>query len=150
MVKNKVFLDSSVIISSLLSTQGGSFYVVNTLNKDFVLQTSRYALKEIDRAVQTKFENQPQLLLGLALFLETSNLSILKDPTSKEKDICSKYISVKDAPILVSAIKHSDYLLTLDNEFFNEKVLTFANRKSLIILKPKEFIEKFIELKKSL
>ncbi|MEK7062525.1 MAG: hypothetical protein AAB946_00655, partial [Patescibacteria group bacterium] len=62
-------MDSSVIISSLLSTQGGSFYVVNTLNKDFVLQTSRYALKEIDRAVQTKFENQPQLLLGLALFL---------------------------------------------------------------------------------
>ncbi|GEM_PF-857222 len=145
MVRIKIFLDSSVIISSLLSTQGGSFYIINILNKNLELQTNDYVLKEVDRAVRTKFKDKPELLFGLALFLETSRISILKDPTPKEKDFFAKFISAKDAPILASAVKHSDYLLTLDNEFFNEKVSKFITKKSLIILKPKEFIERFVD-----
>ena len=44
MAKPAVFLDSSMIIASLLSTTGGSFYIINTLKDNFDFQTNEYGL----------------------------------------------------------------------------------------------------------
>jgi predicted nucleic acid-binding protein len=53
-----------------------------------------------------------------------------------------KIISKKDIPILAGAIQ-CDYLITLDNEFLNEKVIGVALSKNLEILRPKNFIQLF-------
>ena len=44
MAKPKVFLDSSVIITALLSTQGGSFYIIEYYKINFTFQINKYSL----------------------------------------------------------------------------------------------------------
>ncbi len=143
MAKPEVFLDSSVIIASLLSTTGGSFYIINTWKDSFELQTNEYGLSEIQKTLKNKFADQPSLQSQLFLILGTSKISILPSPSKKEENQAAKYISQIDAPILASALKHSDYLITLDNEFFKADIISLATKSSLTILKPKGFIESF-------
>ncbi|OGE74063.1 MAG: hypothetical protein A3I07_01275 [Candidatus Doudnabacteria bacterium RIFCSPLOWO2_02_FULL_42_9] len=143
MAKPVIFLDSSVIISSLLSTTGGSFYIINTLKDDFELQTNEYGLSEIQKTLKNKFADQPNLQNQLFLILGMAQITILPNPAKKEEKQAEKYISKIDAPILASALKHSDFLITLDNEFFNSGIINLAKEKALAIMKPKEFIEEF-------
>jgi predicted nucleic acid-binding protein len=143
MAKEKVFLDSSVIIASLLSTTGGSFYIINSLKDNFELQTNEYGLSEIQKVLKSKFADQPNLQGQLFLILGAARIIILPSPSKTEEYRAARFISAIDAPILASAFKHSDYLITLDNEFFKADVINFAQKKFLSILKPKEFIELF-------
>ena len=141
MHKPKVFLDSSVIITALLSSKGGSFYILNQLKDFFIFQTNEYALAEIQEIFRTKFIKYPNLRNYLFLLLGTVHVVILPNPSKIEITRVQKYISANDSPILAGATISSDYLLTLDNEFFNKHVMDFATQKNLIILKPKEFIQ---------
>ncbi|MBI4087153.1 PIN domain-containing protein [Candidatus Kaiserbacteria bacterium] len=143
MAKPKVFVDSSVIIASLLSATGGSAYILNSYHENCEFQTNEHGLAEIQRVLKDKFADQPDLQNQLFLLLGTARIVILLNPTKRERNICAKYISEIDAPILASAIKHSDYLLTLDNEFLGKSVAEIARKNSLTILKPKDFIEQF-------
>ena len=140
---HNVFLDTSVIISATLSNAGGSFHILNDLKNNFKFQINEYVADEVKNIIKIKFLNDPILLNKNQLLMGTSNITTLKDPTKREILEVEKYISQKDQPILASAIKHSNYLLTLDNEFFKDKILDLALKKSLVILKPKGFIEIF-------
>ena len=139
--KPKVFLDSSVIIAGLLSSRGGSFYILTTLSQYFYFQINEYVLEEVREIIKTKFSDRQNMQTLLYLWLGVCPIVVSENPTEKKVKEISKFISINDAPILASALKHSDYLLTLDNEFFGEKILSLANKKSLQILKPKELIE---------
>lgn len=141
MHKPIIFLDSSVIIAALLSGQGGSAYVLNHLRWNFYFQINEYILAEVQEIIKTKFSDRPNMSTQLFLWMGVNPITVLENPTKKEVTKFSKYISKKDAPILASALNNSDYLLTLDNEFFGEKIMELANKKSLKILKPKELIE---------
>lgn len=140
MAKGKVFLDSSVIISSLLSDRGGSFYILNELKNNFEFQINGHVLDEMKKVVSSKFSSNPDILSQL-LVVVSNKFTILKNPSRKERFHFAQYISENDAPILASSLKYSDILLTLDNEFFQEKILNLAREKSLKIMKPKELIE---------
>ena len=139
--KPAVFLDSSVIIASLLSATGGSFYIINTLKDNFDLAINEYGLSEIQNVSKSKFAHQPNLQIQLFLTLGMAKIAVLPNPTKREKNLAAKYISAIDAPILASALKHSDYLITLDNEFLKQEIIDLAKKSGLIILKPKDFIE---------
>ena len=143
MGKIPVFLDSSVIIASLLSATGGSFYIINSLKDEFKFQINEYALSEIQKVLKAKFVTQPSLQSRLFLILGTAKISILPNPPRRNEKQAAQYISKIDATILASALTHSDYLITLDNEFLKPEITIMSNKKSLIILKPKDFIEKF-------
>ena len=143
MPKPSVFLDSSVIIAALLSTRGGSFYILDELKENFVFQTSEYGLREIQAVLKNKFIGEPGLLGQLFLLLGSAGVTILPTPSKRERRRFAKHISLNDAPILASAVEHSDYLLTLDNEFFKSEIVEMAKNRVLKILKPKEFIEIF-------
>ena len=60
------------------------------------------------------------LLLGLA------GVSTEQNPRRREVHRAERLISANDAPILASALAGSDYLVTLDNEFFNPNVVAAA------------------------
>src|SRR3989344_4976095 len=143
MAKPKVFVDSSVIIASLISSKGGSFHILNGWKEDFEFQTNEYGLREIERILKSKCAGKPHFQSQLFLLFGTAAIVILPNPTKKERNRCAQYISVIDAPILSSAIQHSDYLLTLDNEFLKSDIVVLAEKNSLAICKPKEFIERF-------
>lgn len=53
----------------------------------------------------------------------------------------SVLISTHDAPILASALAHSDCLLTLDNEFFKADIMARAKNNDLAILKHGDLIK---------
>jgi len=147
MPKANIFLDSSVIITALLSATGGSFYIIEHHKNDFAFQINKYSLDEIQDILGTKFAKQPELKTKLFLLLGIAQIKILENPSKKQVLEMAKYISENDAPILASALKHSDYLLTLDNEFLKPDTVEMAKKKSLTILKPKEFIETHREIK---
>lgn len=141
MAKSAVFLDTSIFITALLSSQGGSFYLLNTYKDRVNLQTNDYVLQEINDVLQNKFPDRNDMRIKLFLILGTANITILQNPPKKEIEALKKFISKKDAPILASAIKNSNYLITLDNEFFKHQVNELATAKKLTILKPKGLIE---------
>mgnify|MGYP001608784086 FL=1 len=141
MHKPVVFLDSSVLIAALLSGQGGSAYVLTQLREKFDFQINEFVLAEVQEILKTKFSHLPSMSIQLFLWMGVNPIIILENPAKKEVIKLAKYISKNDAPILASALLGSDYLLTLDNEFFGEKIIELANNKSLSILKPKELIE---------
>jgi len=141
MHRSVVFLDSSVIIAALLSGQGGSAYVLTQMREYLDFQINEYVLAEVQEIIKTKFSHLPNMSTQLFLWMGINPIVILENPAKKEVVKLSKLISKNDAPILASALSGSDYLLTLDNEFFGEKILELAKKKSLTILKPKELIE---------
>jgi predicted nucleic acid-binding protein len=143
MAKPAVFLDSSVIIASLLSATGGSFYIINALKDHFKFQTSEYGLMEIQNILKGKFASMPELQSRLFLTLGMANIAVLPGPVARDVQWTQQHVSKIDAPILASALRHSDFLITLDNEFFKPEVINLAKKKSLVIMKPKEFIERF-------
>ena len=143
MARQAVFLDTSIFITALLSTKGGSFYILNTFKDRADFQTSEYVFAEIDEVLKHKFFGRIDMRTKLFLILGTTNVTVLPNRPKREVMRLKKYISEKDAPILASALKESDYLLTLDNEFFNDKIMRLASNKRLSILKPKDFIEIF-------
>ncbi len=138
----KVFIDSSTVISAILSPSGGSFCLIReSLFKNYTLLISDYVLEECIRILKTKF---PEKTYILPILLENFGFKITKDPSEKEVEKFIGIIDFKDAPILAAAIKHkADYLITLDKKhFLNQKVLEFIRDKKISILTPKEFLEK--------
>ncbi len=143
MAKSKIFVDSSVLISAVLSTSGGSFYILNNFKEQLDFRINQYVLDEILVVLERKFSDKPDLKNNLFLILAVASITLLPDPADRDLKQVSSLINKEDAPILVSALEHGNYLLTLDNDFLNSKIKSFAQDNGLGILKPKEFIEKF-------
>jgi len=144
MHKPKVFLDSSVIIAALLSSRGGSFYILTQMRNGFSFQINEYVFAEVGEVLKTKFAIQPDLQKNLFLLLGLANVSTIPNPSKPEVRRAAKIISKNDAPILASALKYCDYLITLDKEFFEESILADANKKGLLILTPGSFIQQLV------
>lgn len=143
MPRARVFLDSSIIITALLSSQGGSFYILNQLKDSFIFQINEYVWAEVLEIIQNKFNSPALMRTQLFLLLGTTQAQVLSNPSQRLVNLAAKYISLNDAPILAAALEHSDYLLTLDNEFFKNEIAVMTKIKSLTILKPRDFIEKY-------
>ena len=141
MDKPSAFVDSSVFIAALLSSSGGSFYILNNLADKVNFKTNNYVLGEIDDVLDRKFAGQDNLYSTLFLLLSVAKVTVLPSPPKHLLAKLTKIISEKDTPILANALKNSDILLTLDNEFFGEKITELANKRSLKIFKPKDLIE---------
>jgi len=144
MYKPKVFLDSSVLIAALLSSRGGSFYILTQMRDGFSFHINEYVFAEVGEVLKTKFAAQPHLQKNLFLLLGLANVSTT--PNSSRLDVrrAAKVISKNDAPILASALAHCDYLVTLDKEFLEESILADANKKGLLILTPGSFIQQLL------
>lgn len=140
MGKPSVFVDTSVFITALLSDSGGSFHVLTNLKEYVRFQTSEYVLDEIADVMRGKLSDRQDLRQKLFLILGIARMAVLPNPPKRALAPLRGAISKKDAPILACALMHSNHLLTLDNEFFNERVRTVADRKRMTVLKPRDLI----------
>jgi predicted nucleic acid-binding protein len=143
MAKPTAFVDSSVIIAALLSSEGGSFHILTQYRGFFAFQINEYVLAEIQQILRSKFRNRPSLITELFLLLGVADISVLANPGKRDVMRAAEAISQNDAPILASALRSSDYLITLDNDFFTKLVLARARDKSLVIAKPGDLLYKF-------
>ncbi len=141
MEKDKVFLDTSVLVTAVLSSAGGSFYILNSLKDRFEFFINEYVLEEAIRVLDDKFHQKEDYKNKLFLLIGLASIKIVLNPPAKQVKKLTRILNEKDCPILASAIKHCSYLITLDNDFLSREVAEFSLKKRLMILKPKDFIQ---------
>jgi len=136
----RVFLDSNVIISGLLSDRGAPRTILDllTLKLPFLVgSTGRYNLIEIERNLRKKM---PGILSVYKRYLPKLNLKIIPLPRPEELREFSGKIKEKDVPVLVSAIRSkTDFLVTGDEQHFQK--LRSPGDYSFKIVTPSEFID---------
>ncbi len=136
----RVFLDTNVIISGLLSRTGASAAILDLAEaEEIVAVVSRQVLVEADRVFAAKF---PQLLERYRKFIKNLGPLLADDPSMREVEASKKIIDAADAPILAAAKKEGvNYLVTLNTRHFHtEKVRAFL---PCPIFTPSEFIVAF-------
>ena len=116
----RIFLDSNVILSGLLSDRGAPRVILDILclKLPFVAGlTGQYNLVEIERNISKKI---PEALSVYKAYLPKINLEIIPLPSQNEVKKFSGQVSEKDVPVLVSAVNgKADFLVTGDKELIN-------------------------------
>src|SRR3989344_2609246 len=112
MKKSRVFLDTSILITALLSNRGGSFYILTQLKDEYYFQANKFVLEETLKVLENKFTNMKGLKNSLFLLLGIAKIDIFPTPSEPSLKKTSEIINKEDAPILISALQNSDYLLT--------------------------------------
>jgi len=79
-MQNRVFLDSSILITALLSQRGGSFHIITRLKDDCQFQISSYVLEETIRVLDEKFSLRQELKSYLFILLGLAKIQILSNP----------------------------------------------------------------------
>lgn len=134
----KIFLDSNVVLSGLISSKGAPRLLIDIIisHLPFIEAiTGEYNLIEIERNINKKF---PKLLPLYKEYLNNLHFKIVPLPTAKEIAFYKDVIHKKDAPVLASAIKgKADYLVTGDDKDFKTEKLLKANL-SIRIVNPSE------------
>jgi predicted nucleic acid-binding protein len=136
----RVFLDSNVILSGLISDKGAPRIILDLLTLGLpYLQglTGKYNILEIERNLSKK------LPTGLPLYrkyLTQLHLKIIPLPTEKEMSQYAGVTAAKDVPVLVSAIKgKADFLVTGDKKDFLS-IVEGMKPIALTILSPADFL----------
>ena len=135
--KVKVFVDSDVVISSLLSEKGAAFFLLNQNLAKLQFYISNFSAKE-QKAVIKRLKISPEKHRRL-----TKNLKIvrLKEPLSKIKSKYRSYVTdVNDAHIVAGAKTASaKFLITYNQKHFNEEKL--KRDLDVILLTPAKFLQ---------
>jgi putative PIN family toxin of toxin-antitoxin system len=147
---HKVFLDSNVILSGLLSDKGSPRIILDILSLNLPVlsgATGKYNIIEIERNLKKKM---PGIIPLYKKYFPLINLEIIPLPSTAMVNKVSKHISGKDAPVLASAIaSKADFLVTGDKKDFNKPGLKV--KYGLNILGPSEFVNEILpEILKSL
>src|SRR5574341_834475 len=144
----RIFFDSNVILSGLLSNAGAPRIILDVLTlelSNIVGLTGRYNIIEIERNIRKK---APRVLPVYNEYLPKLHLQIVPLPTPPEVAKHTGIVADKDTPVLVSAIKgRADFLVTGDKKHF-EKVRKSGSQPFRIV-SPSEFLEALAEILKA-
>ena len=139
----RLFLDSNVILSGLLSDRGGPRIILDllSLGLPFLMgSTGQYNLIEIERNLKKRM---PGIMPVYKRYFPLLNLAVM--PMPKPEDLREFFgkIADKDIPVLVSAIKgKADFLITGDRRHFEK--LKRVGKYQLEIVTPSEFIDSIL------
>lgn len=134
----KVFFDSSILLAAARSKSGGSSNILmRCRRKEIQGYISRFIIYEVKKPAHLLKQKEKQRLNFLLL---QCKLIIANEPSDEEIKIASKFIKIKDAPILAAALANKiNYLITLDrSDFMKTTVQDYV--KPMKILTPKDFI----------
>ncbi len=141
--RHKVFLDSNVILSGLLSNKGSPRIILDILSLNLPLlsgATGQYNIIEIERNLKKKM---PGIIPLYKKYLPAIRLEIVPLPSRDTVKKLSKHIAGKDAPVLGSAIScKADYIVTGDKKDFNKPGL--KGKYEFLILSPAEFVKEIL------
>jgi predicted nucleic acid-binding protein len=139
----RVFLDSNVILSGLISDKGAPRIILDllTLKLPFLAGcTGRFNLREIERNLKKKL---PGILAVYRQYLPRLNLRIIPLPRKQELSAFAQTIADKDLPVLCSAIRgKADLLVTGDKRHFQK--LKAHGEYPLQIVTPAEFVDRIL------
>ncbi len=136
----RVFLDSNVILSGLLSEKGAPRILLDllSLGLPFLIGvTGRYNLIEIERNLRKKI---PGLLSLYKAYLPKLSLKVIPLPRPEEVRDFSGQIAEKDIPVLASAVRSkADFLVTGDRQHFGK--MRELDKHPIHFVTPAEFID---------
>jgi predicted nucleic acid-binding protein len=139
----RVFLDSNVILSGLLSERGAPRIILDllSLRLPFLIgSTGRYNLIEIERNLKNKM---PSLLFLYKAYLPKLNLKVIPLPRPEDIRDFSGQIAEKDIPVLISAIRSkAEFLVTGDKQHFGK--MKELDKYPFHVLTPSEFIDSIL------
>jgi uncharacterized protein len=139
----RVFLDSNVILSGLLSERGAPRIILDllSLRLPFLIgSTGRYNLIEIERNLKNKM---PGLLSLYKSYLPKLNLKVIPLPRPEDVRDFSGQITEKDIPVLIPAIRSkADFLVTGDKQHFGK--MKELDKYPFHVLTPSEFIDSIL------
>ena len=139
----RIFLDSNVILSGLLSERGAPRILLDLLSLKLpFLEASigRYNLIEIERNLKNRM---PGVWSVYKRYLPQLNLTVIPLPQSEELREFSGKIADKDIPVLVSAIQGKvDLLVTGDKKHFEK--LKGIEKYHLKIVSPSELVDSIL------
>jgi predicted nucleic acid-binding protein len=139
----RVFLDSNVILSGLLSERGAPRIILDllSLGLPFLIgSTGRYNLIEIERNLKNKM---PGLLSLYKSYLPKLNLKVIPLPRPEDIRGFSGQIAEKDIPVLSSAIRSkADFLVMGDKQHFGK--MKELDKYPFHVLTPSEFIDSIL------
>lgn len=136
----RIFLDSNVILSGLISETGSPRIILDiiTLNLPMLhALTGRYNIIEIERNLKKKM---PAAIPVYKEYLPKLNLEIIPMPSATMIKNLSGHTSDKDVPVLASALAgKADFLVTGDKKDFAK--LRMKSGYPFKIVSPSEFLE---------
>jgi uncharacterized protein len=136
----KIFLDSNVILSGLLSDKGAPRVILDilSLNLPFLSGiTGEFNLLEIERNLKRKL---PGLFSVYRKYFPRINLQIVPLARPAELKDFFRVAAEKDVPVLVSAIRsRADLLITGDKRHFGK--IKLPAPYTLKIVTPSEFVD---------
>ena len=139
----RLFLDSNVILSGLLSDRGAPRIILDVLNLGFPFltgSTGKYNLIEIERNLKKRL---PDLWPAYKRYLPRLNLKVIPVPLPEELREFSGKVADKDIPVLVSAIRaKADFLITGDKQHFGK--LKDVEKYQLTIVTPSDFVDSIL------
>lgn len=140
----KVFLDSNVILSGLLSERGAPRLILDVLTLRLpALQgaTGEYNILEIERNLSRKM---PNLLPIYRKYLPLLGLEIVPLPAPETIAVMAGQSVAKDLPVLASAAAcQADYLVTGDKKDFAKA--KESGEYCFQIVSPAEFLTKVLQ-----
>jgi predicted nucleic acid-binding protein len=139
----RVFLDSNVILSGLLSEKAAPRIILDLLSLRLPFLaglTGRYNLIEIERNLKKKM---PGLLFLYKTYLPKLNLKVIPFPRREEVRGFSGQMAEKDIPVLISAIQGKvDFLVTGDKQHFGK--MKELDKYPFHVVTPSEFIDSIL------
>jgi len=139
----RVFLDSNVILSGLLSDKGAPRILLDLLSIEppfLIGLTGRYNLVEMERNIKNKM---PWILSVYKEYFPKLNLRIIPLPPKGELREYSGKIADKDIPALVSALRSkTDFLVTGDKQHFGK--MKELDKYPICVVTPSEFIDSIL------
>mgnify|MGYP001069028899 CR=1 FL=1 len=139
----RVFLDSNVLFSAILSPQGAARKIL-LLSTGEAIHTiiSQQVAEEVKRNLSRKY---PELLDLLPLLLQEAEIEIVEDPNPEAIQRVLDYLPYPSAAAVLAAARESqaDYFVTGDKEHFLSKP-ELEDHVSFAILSPREFLEQVV------
>ena len=135
-----IFLDSSVLISGIISQTGASSAILDLGEAgEIIVILSKGILVETDRVFERKF---PDLIGDFREFIKSLSPVIVDDPTRDEILAAETVIHKDDAPVLAAA-KKADvrYLVSLDLKHFHVPKVRGYLKASVVT--PAQFLNEF-------
>jgi len=134
--KTKVFVDSDVVISSLISQKGAAYLLLNEFKSNFVISDiSKKELEKVAKRLDIK-QNQLQDLIKKHL-----KVSKLKKEISKIKEEFKNYTTdINDTHIVAGSVSaKTKFLLTYNIRHFQRQKI--KEDLGIIVLTPAQFLQ---------
>lgn len=139
MKRRKIFVDSDVAISSLLSSKGAAYFLLNEVNLEFYI--SNISIREIKRGVDKLDLDNEKFQNLLEDTLKTIKLKEDKVDIERIKVTFKDYVFDEDDAHIVAGARRAKAKLILTYNIKHFKIDKIAENFKIVVTTPAKFLQ---------